>query len=163
MRSVLILLVAGQDRANCTEDGVFSCMILLLVLHPQLLQVCAGWRASGSDEKYLGKCVTASVRYVPSYSTKLECQSCDDPWQATWKLSTAADAWNEQHSWPPDPIWTESDWPTAVPDLQLYLHESSTVENALLIAGFLTTAVVGVASYAARLAFAKHQAAWSQM
>jgi nicastrin len=129
-----------------------------------VVQVCAGWRASGSDDKYLGKCVTATVRYLPSYSTKLECQSCEVPWQAVWKLSTTADAWNEQYSWPADPIWTESDWPLGHPDLQLYLHESSAVENGLLVAGFLVTAAVGAASYAARLAFAKHQAAWnSQM
>lgn len=132
---------------------------LLLVL---LVQVCAGWRATGSGDAYMGKCVAATVRYVPSYSTKLACQSCQDPWQATWQLSTAADAWNQQYNWPPDPIWTESDWPTGIPDLQLYLHESPAVENGLLIAGFLVTAAVGVASYAARVAFARHQAAWSQ-
>ena len=138
--------------------------MVLLVLSQLLLlvQVCAGWRASGSDGASPGKCVSATVRYVPSYSTKFACQSCDDPWQATWQLSTAADAWNQQHSWPPDPMWAESDWPLGIPDLQLYLHESPAVENALLVAGFLVTAAVGVASYAARLAFAKHAAAWSQ-
>lgn len=126
-------------------------------------QVCAGWRASGGDASYMGRCVTATVRYVPSFSTKLECDACDDPWQAAWRVSTAADAWNEQHSLPADPIWTESDWPNEIPDLQLYLHESPAVENGLLIAGALVTAVVGAASYAARVAFARHQAAWSQV
>lgn len=126
-------------------------------------QVCAGWRASGGDASYMGHCVNATVRYVPSYSTKLECESCDDPWEATWRVSTAADAWNEQHGWPADPMWTESDWPNEVPDLQLYLHESPAVESGLLVAGALITALVGAASYAARVAFARHQAAWSRV
>lgn len=126
--------------------------------HPQ---VCARWR--GSSDKQLGTCVNATVRYVPSYSTQLVCQSCDDPWAATWQLSDAADAWSQRYSWPPDPVWVESDWPpTGTPDVQLYLHESPEVENVLLASGLLVTAAVVAVSYAARVAFARHQLAWHQ-
>lgn len=120
-----------------------------------LLQVCAGWRSS-SNEKYMGKCVNATVQYVPSYSTKLTCENSEDNWQATWHLTDAADAWNQQHSWPPDPMWAESDWPVGVPDLQLYLRESETVKLAVLIAGLSVTAVVTLSSLAAKSAFHKH-------
>lgn len=126
-----------------------------------LLQVCAGWRSSNRGDSFLGRCVTATVRFVPSYSTKLACQACDDPWQVSWQVSTAADAWNQQYNWPEDPMWTESDWPESTPDLQLYLHESPAVENGVSVAGFLVTAAVGAASYAARKAFARHHVAWS--
>lgn len=126
-----------------------------------LLQLCAGWRSSNRGTSFWGKCVTATVRFVPSYSTKLACQSCEDPWQVSWQISTAAEAWNQQHNWPDDPMWTESDWPESTPDLQLYLHESPAVEHGLLVAGCLVTAAVGVASYAARKAFARHHVAWS--
>lgn len=141
---------------STTELAVFLNVMCLC-----LLQVCAGWRSSNRGDRFLGKCVTATVRFVPSYSTKLACQSCEDPWQVSWQVTTAADAWNQQHNWPDDPMWAESDWPESTPDLQLYLHESPTVEHGVLIAGFLVTAAVGVASYAARKAFARHHVAWS--
>jgi nicastrin len=163
MDKVMSKCDAGNMRC-VSEQCPFKCCEETARVVLCAVQVCAGWRSSGSDDKKLGKCVTTTVRYVPSYSTKLECQTCADPWQAVWKLSTAADAWNDRYGWPNDPLWTESDWPLGHPDLQLYLHESAAVEDGLLIAGFLVTAAVGAASYAARLAFAKHQAAWnSQM
>lgn len=118
-----------------------------------LLQVCAAWRSN----QHMGKCVTATVQYVPSYSTRLVCDSCSDFYQAKWRLTDEADEWNKQYDWPPDPAWTESDWPYGVPDLQLYLHEAGSVEVAVLIAGLLVTAGVAAATYAAKVAFHKHK------
>eukprot|EP00878_Enallax_costatus_P016016 GHUV01016792.1.p1 GENE.GHUV01016792.1~~GHUV01016792.1.p1 ORF type:complete len:668 (+),score=142.24 GHUV01016792.1:770-2773(+) len=118
-------------------------------------QVCAGWRGN-SDGRYMGQCLNSTVVYVPSYSTKLTCQNCEDFYGATWALSDAADTWNQQYNWPPDPVWAESDWPIGVPDLQLYLRESDKVQLAVLISGLLVTAVVTVASFTARTAFHKH-------
>lgn len=96
------------------------------------------------------------MRYVPSYSTKLTCTACEDFWQATWQLTDAADAWNQQYGWPEDPIWTESDWPLGIPDLQLYLRESDATETAVLVAGLLVTVSVAMASVVAKSAFHKH-------
>eukprot|EP00878_Enallax_costatus_P046602 GHUV01056817.1.p1 GENE.GHUV01056817.1~~GHUV01056817.1.p1 ORF type:complete len:109 (-),score=3.88 GHUV01056817.1:2-328(-) len=104
----------------------------------------------------MGQCLNSTVVYVPSYSAKLTCQNCEDFYGATWALSDAADTWNQQYNWPPDPVWAESDWPIGVPDLQLYLRESDKVQLAVLISGLLVTAVVTVASFTARTAFHKH-------
>lgn len=116
--------------------------------------VCVGWRRSGNDASYLGRCRRASVRYVPSYSTAIACSACADPWSVAWAPSAAADAWSAAHGWPADPAWAESDWPLGVPDLQLYLREAPRVEAALLAAGSLVTAAVGVASWLGRRALA---------
>lgn len=29
-------------------------------------------------------------------------------------------AWEELYDWPPDPMWTESNWPSGQPTLQLF-------------------------------------------
>uniref|UniRef100_A0A383VJT7 Nicastrin n=1 Tax=Tetradesmus obliquus TaxID=3088 RepID=A0A383VJT7_TETOB len=118
-------------------------------------QVCAGWRSS-SDEELMGRCVNATVRYVPSYSTRVSCESCSDYYTAKWQLTDVAEQWSQQYSWPDDPLWAESDWPVGVPDLQLYLHEAEAVEVALLVSGLLVTVAVGVASLAAKAAFHRH-------
>jgi len=96
------------------------------------------------------------VEYVPSYSTRISCEACGDWDTATWKVTDAADDWNQQYAWPPDPMWTESDWPLGVPALQLYLLEARSVDIAVLIAGLLVTAAVAAASYASKVAFEKH-------
>jgi hypothetical protein len=103
--------------------------------------------------------MNATVRYVLSFSTAIACDACDDPWGAVWRVSDAADAWHAQHAWPRDPAWAESDWPPAMPDLQLYLHEAPAVERAVLAAGLVLTAAAAAASYAARTAFHRHHVA----
>lgn len=40
-----------------------------------------------------------------------------------------------QYGWPPDPVWTESNWPSGTPALTLFLREASGTEWALLGAG----------------------------
>lgn len=46
---------------------------------------------------------------------------------------------DQQYGWPPDPMWTESNWP-GTPALTLYLKEASGTEWALLGAGLAVTA-----------------------
>ncbi|KAF8060585.1 zinc finger CCCH domain-containing protein 40 [Scenedesmus sp. PABB004] len=116
---------------------------------------CAGWRG-GAGDAGLGACVNASVRYVPSFSTRFACDDCGDLWAARWRVDDAADAWAAAAGWPPDPMWAESDWPAGVPELRLYLREARRVELAVLAAGFAVTAAAAVASVAARAAFEGH-------
>ena len=48
-------------------------------------------------------------------------QGCEEGGAFQWSLSNASEAWEREHSWPPDPMWTESNWPPGgVPELQLY-------------------------------------------
>lgn len=48
--------------------------------------------------------------------------SCrEGSWEFQWGLSNASRAWEAAHGWPPDPEWTESNWPPAgVPQYRLY-------------------------------------------
>ncbi len=50
---------------------------------------------------------------------------CQQEWEEgglfRWGLSNASEAWEREHSWPPDPMWAESNWPSGgVPKLELY-------------------------------------------
>lgn len=61
----------------------------------------------------------------------------------------------QQHGWPADPLWAESNWPNDTPALTLYLKEDGAVEMALLGAGL---AVAGASVAAALLIrFAYHR------
>ena len=48
--------------------------------------------------------------------------SCrEDAWEFQWGISNASRAWEAAHKWPPDPEWTESNWPAGgVPAYRLY-------------------------------------------
>ena len=71
------------------------------------------------------------------------CQTKSCPWQQgceeggafQWGLSNASEAWEREHSWPQDPMWTESNWPPGgVPELQLYQVCASTVHMDFILA-----------------------------
>jgi len=47
-------------------------------------------------------------------------QDCDASSSFQWQESTAAVGWEQLHGWPPDPMWTESNWPPGQPSLQLF-------------------------------------------
>lgn len=47
---------------------------------------------------------------------------------------------DRQYGWPPDPVWTESNWPLGTPALTLFLREAPGTEWALLGAGLAVTA-----------------------
>lgn len=132
----------------CTP--IHGCIGLLL------LQVCVGWKRSDKDPALMGRCLNASVHYVPAVSTRLTCQNCDDLNMFKWFVTDTADAWNQQYSWPADPIWAESDWPQGVPFLQLNLNEPYSTDVAVLVAGIVLTLATVVASYMAKVAFEKH-------
>eukprot|EP00877_Chromochloris_zofingiensis_P006849 jgi/Chrzof1/2417/Cz11g14180.t1 len=119
-------------------------------------QVCVGWKRSDKDPALMGRCLNASVHYVPAVSTRLTCQNCDDLNMFKWFVTDTADAWNQQYSWPADPIWAESDWPQGVPFLQLNLNEPYSTDVAVLVAGIVLTLATVVASYMAKVAFEKH-------
>ncbi len=116
------------------------------------LQVCAAWRANVK-----GRCVNATVHYVPSLSTAINCTNCDDlAGSFRWVATGEADAWNAQYSWPTDPMWVESDWPLGVPFVQLYLHETTSAQLGVLLAGVLTSAAAALAAAVAKGAFHRH-------
>jgi nicastrin len=107
--------------------------------------VCAGWRdLEGSAGS--GRCINSTTRLVPSYSTLLECVGCNgtatNDGTYRWAVNMTSTAWAERYGWPEDPMWTESNWPTGTPFLELFLKESSSVDYAVLGAGL----AVGVAS-----------------
>lgn len=101
-------------------------------------EVCAGARDLPSPQG-MGLCLRATVQYVASYSTSLRYVN------STWQTSGKAEEWEEKYGWPqPDPMWTESNWPTGVPSVELYLTESESVDVAVFIAGVVVTVMSGL-------------------
>ena len=47
-------------------------------------------------------------------------QDCDASSSFQWQESNNAVAWEELYGWPPDPMWTESNWPSGQPALELF-------------------------------------------
>lgn len=129
--------------------------------------VCAGWRdIQGSAGS--GKCINSTVKFVPSYSTLLECVGCNgtdtDDGTFRWKdvssgnvstNGTDATAWAARYGWPDDPVWVESNWPSSTPSLELFLKESSAVDYAVLGAGLATTVASVVVAGAVQFAWNK--------
>ncbi len=71
-------------------------------------------------------------------------------------LSNASAAWELQTGWPPDPIWTESNWPNTTPFLRVLQAESSSTEWAIFGSGIAACLISGVLSYMGKRAFEKH-------
>ncbi|DBA90918.1 TPA: hypothetical protein ACH3X1_016125 [Trebouxia sp. C0004] len=84
-----------------------------------------------------GHCVKATVKFVPAYSTRMECKDCDASNSFQWQESRAAAGWEQLHGWPPDPMWTESNWPPGQPSLQIFQKESKAAATAALAAGVI--------------------------
>lgn len=119
--------------------------------------VCAGYR-SVAGEAGRGMCLPSTVRYIPSYSTSLVCEGCKGsatPRGRHWKVTQAANKWEREYGWPPDPLWTESNWPFSTPHLELLLREASGVDWGVMVAGSCLTAVAGVVALATHAAFEK--------
>ncbi|GAB4818162.1 hypothetical protein N2152v2_005208 [Parachlorella kessleri] len=119
--------------------------------------VCAGYRSMAGDAGK-GVCLNTTVRYVPSYSTSLECQGCNG--SATlgnfgWQVTTAAQQWEQQYGWPPDPLYTESNWPYGTPHLELFLKDTARTDWAVMVAGLCVSAVAGLAALATHAAYEK--------
>ena len=47
-------------------------------------------------------------------------QDCDASYTFQWQENNDATAWENLYAWPPDPMWTESNWPFGQPAFQLF-------------------------------------------
>lgn len=47
-------------------------------------------------------------------------QGCDADGAGQWVETGEADAWERERGWPPDAMWTESNWPAGQPSYVLY-------------------------------------------
>lgn len=47
-------------------------------------------------------------------------QDCDPSSSFQWQVSNSAEPWEGLYGWPPDPMWTESNWPSGQPALELF-------------------------------------------
>jgi hypothetical protein len=104
-----------------------------------VVQVCMHLTPGAKEQR--GQCVRATSRYVPSYSTKLAYVPCGDNCIGTFALAndSAGDDFADKYGLPPDPMWTETyNDPVAV---SIGLRDSSSLDNAVLVAGILVTAV----------------------
>lgn len=112
-------------------------------------QVCVGWLAgqdSATSAATMGRCKVATAKFVMSTSTRvLYGQNADLSWYRTL-VGEWAD-WNAKYSWPPDPLWSESDWSASSPTFRVYMVEDTNVQVYILISGILLTLATGVAVY----------------
>lgn len=109
----------------------------------------------------MGVCLNATVRYVPAYPTSLACQGCNGTAtlaDARWVPSEAAAVWEAAGGWPPDPVWTESNWPYTTPSLTFYLREDPATGWALLGAGLAVTLASLAAAAGAQASWERHRA-----
>lgn len=62
-------------------------------------------------------------------------QDCDASSSFQWQQDSSAGGWEELYGWPPDPMWTESNWPPDQPSLQLFqvVHLVTTVILSLYV------------------------------
>jgi hypothetical protein len=123
-----------------------------------ILQVCMHLTASKDDP--LGKCVRATARFVPSFSTMLDFVDCTNPGckaafaVASGEAATAAAAFEQKYGLPEDPMWTETyNGPLTV---QVSLREVERTNFAILFSGILSTVVAIGAVTFGRALYARH-------
>lgn len=119
---------------------------------------CAGYKIAENGTVVAGTCMNSSVWYVPSYSTALECVGCDGNVTVNdfrWQVTDAAQEWAAKYAWPPDPLWTESNWQTGVPRVVMYLREAPWRAQRVLYAGVLLTGGSFIAVLAVKYAWLK--------
>ena len=95
--------------------------------HPQ---VCYGWRSgqdASKDQATMGRCLNATARFTPSTSTRIFFENTTST-RPVMLLAKEWDSFNQQYGWPPDPVWTESDWTESSPTVTVYMAEAKSVQ-----------------------------------
>ncbi|KAK9804658.1 hypothetical protein WJX73_005957 [Symbiochloris irregularis] len=135
--------LANGTQAPC-EPGAKPC---------QQGAVCYAYRSDQAPGAGNGQCLTTTARYVPSLSNRLSCKECGGG-TCAWQVSDA-DPLSGQ-GFPPDPLWTESNWPDGGQSLRLFQRESAIHERWLLFIGFLLTAASCIAALGGQFVYARH-------
>ncbi|CAL8470795.1 g10337 [Coccomyxa elongata] len=118
--------------------------------------VCVGYRALIGGSAGRGRCLLSTARYVPSYSTRFGCKDCEKGELFQWALSNRSIEWEATTAWPPDPMWTESNWPPGgVPQYRLYQREAEGAENRLLMGGVIVLLLSAAATTVAQAVYAQ--------
>jgi nicastrin len=93
-------------------------------------QLCARWRPKEGKDKdktnhnHNGRCVNATIQYVPGWSGLLSFSVKSNKWSINGTKDTVMDE-----------IWTESFWSNSVPSASVYLTEGYTYELVLFVVG----------------------------
>lgn len=116
---------------------------------------CIGWKGSNTrNAQLMGSCMRTTVRYTPAMPTGLDFIPAVGT-SALFYFTNASDAWQAAGSWPPEPLWTESNWPNEVPFLRVLQRETPQTERAIIIAGVLISVGTYAFAWLARTAFEK--------
>lgn len=125
-------------------------------------QVCVGWHHGQKElADRQGWCFDATVKFVPSHSTRLTCEGCDVTRNGggvgRWRLNPDNAMWREKHGgWPEDPVWAESNWQADTPRILIYLREQAGTQYAVLVAGCAVTAATLLAVWLGGRVFERH-------
>jgi hypothetical protein len=136
--------VLARASHACASDGV------------DVVQVCMHIQPYENEQR--GKCVRATSRWVPSFSTRLTWVPCTTAGCTTsaFRLTNEqnATAFERKHSLPPDPVWTETyNEPIQV---VISLRDSSSMDSAILVAGILVTAMTVLTVLTLRKLYSRH-------
>lgn len=109
-------------------------------------------------EDQLGQCVTATARFVPSFSTLFNFTDCTDQGAdcRAWTLNDGAAAadFETRFGLPPDPAWTETfNEPLSV---AVSLRETDARDIGILLAGLLSTGVTVAAVVVGKSMYRRH-------
>ncbi|KAJ9505981.1 hypothetical protein QJQ45_016966 [Haematococcus lacustris] len=157
--------LANSSRAACAfqanqcpagESVSMGVMVdFHIVMGTCLVQECIGWKGSNTrNAQLMGSCMRTTVRYTPAMPTGLDFIPQVGS-SALFYFTNASDAWQAAGSWPPEPLWTESNWPNEVPFLRVLQRETPQTERAIIIAGVLISVGTYAFAWLARTAFEK--------
>ncbi|GFH13456.1 nicastrin, partial [Haematococcus lacustris] len=145
-----------QSLAACLvmDTPGMACPLATALLNPDF-QECIGWKGSNTrNAQLMGSCMRTTVRYTPAMPTGLDFIPQVGS-SALFYFTNASDAWQAAGSWPPEPLWTESNWPNEVPFLRVLQRETPQTERAIIIAGVLISVGTYAFAWLARTAFEK--------
>eukprot|EP01026_Neomeris_dumetosa_P044175 TRINITY_DN3717_c0_g1_i1.p1 TRINITY_DN3717_c0_g1~~TRINITY_DN3717_c0_g1_i1.p1 ORF type:complete len:314 (+),score=46.61 TRINITY_DN3717_c0_g1_i1:68-1009(+) len=130
--------------------------------------VCVGWRFGSdvSEEEGKGRCINASVAFVPSWSPKFVCNGCNgDNTIDQFRWEVVNQSYNDYidgtfQSWgmPRDSMWTWSreNGVKSANYLEVYIKEDSSRSVSVLVGGLLVTIGCGGMVILAMITFEKY-------
>jgi len=116
-------------------------------------EVCVGWQAgqvATTDFATMGRCATSTARFVQALSTRIWY-----PNVSTQLLIEEPLEFENNYSWPVDPLWVESNWAKSTPTVRMYQSEPKSVEVAVMVSGAVLTIATAAVAYLSMRMFEK--------
>lgn len=83
----------------------------------------------------MGRCLNATARFTIATSTRIAFDNTTTRPVMLLINETREQEFNQKYGWPPDPVWTESDWTEDSPTVTVYMAEAKSVQVGMLSVG----------------------------